>query len=269
MSQTWAASVQIRGVAPTYGKFIYEFWNSDKLKNVVSQAAGAELEPVMDYEIAHANIQINPNGPSPFDQLMAFPREITASEVVIDSNQHDAPALPEEKDMVFGWHKDCYPFVVIVMLSDPLGMSGGETVVRMGDGSHKFVKSPGIGQALVFQGGQIVHAALPTINSSERITLVTSFRPKLSVPKGLLYDMSHLGNVRRYSNLTVLYQQWKKYRFDMMIANMEQMIKKTRENLRAGHVVDLYEIDEFNAALDQYEKKTFEEMVPQEQVKQG
>lgn len=269
MSQTWPSSVQIRGVAPDYGKFIHEFWNSDQLKKVVSEAAGAELEPVMDYEIAHANIQIKPSGPSPFDQLMAFPREITASEVVIDSNQHDAPKLPEEKDMVVEWHKDCYPFVVIVMLSDPQGMSGGETVVRMGDGSHKFVKSPGVGQALVFQGGQILHAALPTINSSERITLVTSFRPKLSVPKGLFYDMSHLGNVRRYSNLTVLYEQWQDYRFDVMIAHMAHMDKKMLEDQLARKRFDVDEYMVWRAALDQYYQKTIEEMVPEEQVKKG
>lgn len=52
----------------------------------------------MDLEIGHINIS------------------------VIDKNS--------SKNAVVNWHKDSYPFVCVLMLSDTTGMQGGETVLK-------------------------------------------------------------------------------------------------------------------------------------------
>lgn len=42
---------QLRGVAPEASKFIYDFWNHPATLAAVSEAAGEELIPVLDYEV--------------------------------------------------------------------------------------------------------------------------------------------------------------------------------------------------------------------------
>ncbi|KKY23825.1 hypothetical protein UCRPC4_g02638 [Phaeomoniella chlamydospora] len=261
-SQTWSHSIQLRGMTPTYSKFMHQFWNSDEVKTVISKAAGVELEPVMDYEICHANMQVQHSND---DLTPSSSRE---------------PKLPSQEDMIVEWHKDCYPFVVILMLSDPKGMSGGETVIRKGDGSLMFVKAPEIGQVLVFQGGRIEHAALPADGSlSERITLVTSFRPKIEnakIPNALACDISHLGNVRRYSLLSELYYQWTMSRFSNVqaaIENKKQELRKKYDEIYAQEpvnksqglvtkkVVDLKEMGSFIDEVVAYLNKTADEML--------
>ena len=148
MSQTWPSSVQLRGMAGTYSTFLQEVWNSEDIKDVVSKAAGVEVVPVMDYEVCHANIQINTQDQrTVLEQVRSFGVEPVAASANKrrdsddDEMEIDRKALKEE-DMVVEWHEDCYPFVVIVMLSDPKGMAGGETVIRKGDGSFGFVRAP-------------------------------------------------------------------------------------------------------------------------------
>ena len=51
-----------------------------------------------------------------------------------------------------GWHTDGNAqFVVVVMLSDPTNMLGGETEVRCGDGSVRKITYPAAGYAVMLQ----------------------------------------------------------------------------------------------------------------------
>jgi hypothetical protein len=77
--------------------------------------------PVMDYEIGHINLSI----PG-------------------DKREHDRNALISEDDEqpIVGWHRDSYPFVCVLMMSDTTGMVGGETALRTGYGDIKKVRGP-------------------------------------------------------------------------------------------------------------------------------
>jgi len=49
-------------MAPRYAPFIHQFWTSPGVLSIVSQVAGVDLVPVVDYEICHTNVQIGPGG---------------------------------------------------------------------------------------------------------------------------------------------------------------------------------------------------------------
>lgn len=66
----------------------------------------------MEYEIGHINISVFNEG----------------------DDKKSAP--------VVGWHRDSYPFVCVVMLSDPSEMKGGETALRTGTGDIMKVRGP-------------------------------------------------------------------------------------------------------------------------------
>jgi hypothetical protein len=51
-------------------------------------------------------------------------------------------ASKEDDTPVVGWHKDSYPFVCVLMMSDTTGMVGGETAIRTGTGEIKKVRGP-------------------------------------------------------------------------------------------------------------------------------
>jgi hypothetical protein len=70
----------------------------------------------MDYEIGHINLSV--------------PRE---------KRQHNSTL---DDDAIVGWHRDSYPFVCVLMMSDTTGMVGGETALRTGNGEIKKVRGP-------------------------------------------------------------------------------------------------------------------------------
>lgn len=51
--------------------------------------------------------------------------------------------IAEDDNMpVVGWHRDSYPFVCVLMMSDTAGMVGGETALRTGTGEIMKVRGP-------------------------------------------------------------------------------------------------------------------------------
>lgn len=104
-----------------HGKFIFEVWKHPETLAIMSRIAGVDLVPVMDYEIGHINISVPGN-----------------------KNNMEAGLLDDEDDTysVVGWHKDSYPFVCVLMMSDTTGMIGGETALRTGTGAIKKVRGP-------------------------------------------------------------------------------------------------------------------------------
>lgn len=62
------------------------------------------------------------------------------------------------------------------------------------------------------QGRHVSHIAIPAGNMPERITLVTSFRPRDPV----LVDDSSLMNVRTKSLMPEIYYQWVQYRLRLL-----------------------------------------------------
>ena len=159
--------------------------------------------PVCDYEIGHVNL----------------------SPPVPTSPGHGRGAA--EPRPVVDWHVDAYPFVCIVMLSDPAPAHGGETLIRAGKNIPTLrIRSPGSGCAVVLQGRHLEHKALPAIGNAERVTMVTAFRPRSpSVP----LNMS-LATVRPVSDLRPLYHQYVEYRLESLEARVKRELRRHREN---------------------------------------
>ncbi|ESZ98847.1 hypothetical protein SBOR_0705 [Sclerotinia borealis F-4128] len=199
------APKQLRG----HGKFIYEAWKHPETLAIISKIAGVDLVPVMDYEIGHINLSV------PGERL-----------------DHDSSALISEDDekAIVGWHRDSYPFVCVLMMSDTTGMVGGETALRTGYGDIKKVRGPSKGCAVVLQGRYIDHQALRAFGGQERITMVTSFRPR----SPHIRDDTVLTTVRPVSNLSNLYGQTVEYQLENAEARIRSMLKELRDSMKAG-----------------------------------
>lgn len=102
-------------------KFIYDAWKNAKTLAILSEIAGVDLVPVIDYEIGHVNI----SRPA-------------------DKKDNDGSANVEENGnkAVVDWHHDSYPFVCVLMMSDTTNMVGGETVLKAGNGEINKVRGP-------------------------------------------------------------------------------------------------------------------------------
>ncbi|RDW77105.1 hypothetical protein BP6252_05158 [Coleophoma cylindrospora] len=238
------APKQIRGYAPKHGKFIFEAWKSPAVLSIISKIAGVDLVPVMDYEIGHVNLSV------------PAPKKFNAdgSEV----------APKEDDDAIVGWHRDSYPFVCVLMMSDTTGMVGGETALKTADGVVKKVRGPTKGCAVVLQGRYIDHQALRAYGGQERITMVTSFRPRS--PR--VRDDTVLNTVRPISNLSDLYGQTVEYQLENAETRIRRMLKTVRDSMKAG-ATDVAAIKAFLdfeiTAMSHLNK----EIVPENMVKMG
>lgn len=74
----------------------------------------------MDYEIAAINISVN-------NQTVSA---------------YSAPKQDDDSLPAFAWHRDSYPFVCVTMLSDCVGMTGGETALKTSSGEILKVRGP-------------------------------------------------------------------------------------------------------------------------------
>ncbi|KAF7554889.1 hypothetical protein G7Z17_g2627 [Cylindrodendrum hubeiense] len=219
-------SAMLRGMAQKYTPFIQSFWNSPEVLAIVSNIAGVDLVPAMNYEICHTNIQLGSDGLEGVRATPVVP-PIATTEPAATSESSQGPANEKTSydNPIVNWHKDSHPFVIVVMLSDARSMEGGETVLMGGDGKTLSVRAPQMGSAVVLQGRHISHVALPATNMPERITIVTSFRPR----DPTLTDETTNANVLRESHLTELFYQWTTYRLDMVAERSNIMAKALRE----------------------------------------
>ncbi|OAP59152.1 hypothetical protein AYL99_06450 [Fonsecaea erecta] len=203
--------------------FVDAAWRSKEVIKACSEAAGVDLDVVFDYEIAHINVQVDAlEDGMPLDAALP---------PAMPPNQAPSTPLPvidqsEELSSVGRWHTDSYPWVCVCMLSDPSNMIGGETGLRKGDGTIAKIRGPQVGWAVMMQGGCIEHIALRAIGTGERVTMVTSFRPR----DPSLKDVSNLGNVKKSSRHDQLFKQWSTYRLDVL----EKRARLLRERIEKG-----------------------------------
>lgn len=198
--------------------FIYEAWTHPKTVELISIMAGVELEVVMDYEIAHVNIGVTS------EEVAEQQRKVHARQLAL-SGQDSGENIPA----IVGWHRDSYPFVCVLMLSDTTNMIGGETYLRMGDSKVAHVQGPQKGSAAVLQGRLIEHLAPKPLGASERITMVTSYRAK----DASLHEGSVLSTVKpevqygsRYNDF---YPDWVEYRSDLVGKRLQGLVRTMRE----------------------------------------
>ena len=154
MEYTRPGSVQLRGMAPRYAPFIHSFWHSEEVLRIVSDLAGVDLVPAMDYEICHTNVQLDKDERTPVKQKLAALRRTPveppeASEETVERHQREVELekkgitnTTDQSKPVIEWHRDSHPWVCVVMLSDARFMLGGETELLKGDGTTMKVRAP-------------------------------------------------------------------------------------------------------------------------------
>lgn len=199
---------QLRGMSPKYAEFMYEAWMHPATQAAINAAAEIELEIIMPYEIGHTNIQMGPEGRGNVHNIVLDAENPKPLKLSHQDDSTDDLARP-----TVHWHHDSYPFVCVVSLSPPSKtQKGGETALKRHDQSVVKVPSPGMGWAVVLQGRLVEHVALRAFGFGERITMVTSYRPRKSTAR----DTSVLTTVRPISKLGELYEQWFRYRVDVL-----------------------------------------------------
>jgi hypothetical protein len=237
----------------SYGPFAYSVWHHPEVLAIVSKVAGVDLTVGMDIDIGHVNVTTNQG----------------AQDVKRDESSQ-TPA--------FAWHYDSYPFVVVTMLSDCTDMKGGETALRTGTGEIMKVRGASMvsgtfppdiftdltrairqGTAVVLQGRYIEHQALKAWGGRERISMVTSFRPKSPFCK----DETTLAGLRGITDLGLLYHQYAEYRLQVLEARFrtqrDTLLKSFNNQTRA---FDLEGTRSFLEEQKQYLEGMLKELVP-------
>ena len=130
--------------------FTYSAWKSPEVLARISEVAGIDLVPFIDFEIANINISIRDE----------------------NSNVEHTVDLMNDKELpAVAWHYDSFPFVCVTMLSDCTGMVGGETALRTPSGEVMKVRGPAmvstsISRIQIFkraETNQPIHRALPSL----------------------------------------------------------------------------------------------------------
>lgn len=148
----------------------------------------------MDLDIGHTNFQITtyPGGKEALYTTPIIPPPPCSD--ITEEERAEFERLASQNNSVVGFHRDSYPFVCVVMLSDASAMIGGETALKVrlvlatfpqvprhqnspqtsstlsfqcGDGSIARARGPAAGQGVIMQGRYIEHAGLKAYNSSE------------------------------------------------------------------------------------------------------
>ncbi|KAJ6441009.1 hypothetical protein O9K51_06803 [Purpureocillium lavendulum] len=208
----------IRGMGPARAPFVYSAWNSPELVSRISQVAGVDLVPSIDYEIATINISAD-DRPMPVTQ---------------DCVKKEEDPLGDGLSAV-AWHYDSFPFVCVVMLSDCTDMVGGETALRTASGEVLKVRGPAMGTAVVLQGRYIEHQALKALGGRERIAMVTCFRPRSPHAR----DETVLTGVRAISHRSDLYAQYAEYRLEVLEERLRARLRAERLRERARTPFDV------------------------------
>lgn len=191
----------------------------------VSNAAGIDLVPVMDWEIGHTNVQVGSKGLAGVRELGETPTPALSAEEVASMQQGE-----HDNRLVDDWHVDSYQFVCVVMLSNASTMLGGETAIETGSGEVIKVRAAQMGGAVVLQGGFTKHAAFRTIGAAERVTMVTSFRPKSLA----LRDHSTLRNITSAtSDMTEVHYQFASYRVGLVSERAQDLLRRLAECKRS------------------------------------
>lgn len=213
----------------------------------------------MDFEIAHINLSMKTENQKHEELLAVQDRKAT------EADEGIAGCPWEDDKPIVDWHTDSYPFVCVTMLSDCTNMIGGETALRTGDGGIIKVRGPQMGCAIILQGRYIEHQALRALGAMERITMVTSFRPK----DPMLQDDTVLTTVRPISDLSELYYQFGEYRLEMLEARIRVQLGKMREARQNGRKTDVAAMKQFLEEQKDFLEHMNTEIVEEEQVVKG
>lgn len=261
-----------------YAPFAYDAWTNPETLAILSKIAGVELVPEMNYEIGHINFSVKSDRETQEERA-----EIENQKRFFAEDEGIAGCPWEDDKPVVGWHKDSYPFVCVLMLSDCTDMVGGETALRTAEGSVIKVRGPEMvsstqryrrcpivvnvikGCAVVLQGRYITHQALRALGTKERITSVTSFRPK----SAHLADDSVLTTVRPISDLSELYYDYGEYRLEILEERIRAKLHELKTKRRAGKSFETIEFKNFLEKQTAFMKHTDNEIIEEDKVPIG
>lgn len=115
------------------------------------------------------------------------------------------------------------------------------------------------------QGRYITHQALHALGAQERITMVTSFRPK----SPHLRDDAVLTTVRGISDLSQLYYEFGHYRLEILEERIRAQARKLRTDHAAGKKTDTRMLKAFLKEQLEFLEHTNSEIVQDEDVVAG
>lgn len=115
------------------------------------------------------------------------------------------------------------------------------------------------------QGRYITHQALRALGTKERITSVTSFRPK----SAHLADDTVLTTVRPISDLSELYYDFGEYRLEIMEERIRSKLHELKANRRAGKRIQTADFKKFLEQQTAFLKHTNGEIVEEDKVQVG
>lgn len=121
------------------------------------------------------------------------------------------------------------------------------------------------GNAVILQGRYIEHQALRALGTTERISMVTSFRPRSAHVK----DDTVLSTVRAISDLPELYFQYTEYRLEIMEERIRAHLKEVRDRKRAGRGFATEKTKRFIAAQEEFLAVMSREIVDESKVTKG
>ena len=121
------------------------------------------------------------------------------------------------------------------------------------------------GCAVVLQGRYIEHQALRALGATERITMVTSFRPRCSA----LPDDTVLTTVRPISNLPELYFQFSEYRLEILEERIRDQLKFLRESSKGGKKLNTTRLKNFFREQEIFLAHMNKEIIEDDQVIKG
>lgn len=106
------------------------------------------------------------------------------------------------------------------------------------------------------QGRYIEHQAMKAKGGRERISMVTSFRPK----SPLVRDETVLTGARPISTRSSLYYQWSQYRLEVLEERLRDGSKRLRDRDRSGKPFDVAAAKEFLNLQKQFLEATILEL---------
>lgn len=115
------------------------------------------------------------------------------------------------------------------------------------------------------QGRYITHQALRALGTKERITSVTSFRPK----SAHLADDSVLTTVRPISDLSELYYEFGEYRLEILEERIRAKLRELKSNRRAGKRIETVDFKRFLEQQAAFLQHTNREMLEEDKVQVG
>lgn len=231
-------------------RFIREAWRHPKTMEIMHKIAGIKLkiphvfsEGLVNASLVHINDR---------DKKVDSKKELIELKRQQDNSSSEIPST-------LYWHYDSPPFVLVLMLSAPECMVGGETAIKTGNESIFRIPNPKVGYATFLQGRVVKHIATKPLNSCDRISYVVSFIPEdINVPDTTVCTSEKPSAAPTYTN-DKFYPNWVNYRFERLEKRMQKFRESVMNNYENNKKFDQMRTIEFCKDIEQYLKGTWKE----------